>query len=70
MRPVPKSLLIHSAEFKSVNTDNSWQEEQTETAAVLEKIRIEPVSRLVTANSGVPKKTIFKSFLSIMCKNV
>ncbi|MGN0613555.1 MAG: putative minor capsid protein [Porcipelethomonas sp.] len=52
MRPIPKKLLIHSAELKKVSTDNPWQEEQTETIAKLERIRIEPFSKLVTSKDN------------------
>lgn len=47
MRPIPKKLLIHSAELKAV-TKNEWQEETLTTIANLKYIRIEPSSKLVT----------------------
>lgn len=46
MRPIPKKLLIHLAELKTV-TKNEWQEETTTTVADLKYIRIEPASKLV-----------------------
>ncbi|MBE6855878.1 MAG: hypothetical protein E7500_00400 [Ruminococcus sp.] len=47
MRPIPKKLLIHSAELKAVEKDE-WQEETLTTVADLKHIRVEPASKLVT----------------------
>ena len=52
MRPLPKSMLIHTAELKEVSTDNTWQEEQLTDVAVLRKIRIEPMSKLITTKDN------------------
>lgn len=52
MKPIPKSLLIHSAELKAVSTDNSWQDEETKTIANLKYVRIEPSSKLITAKDN------------------
>ena len=52
MKPIPKILLIHSAELLTVSTDNQWQEEQTVSEKSLEKVRIEPMSRLVTTKDN------------------
>ncbi len=40
MKPIPKQILIHSAELMTVAQDN-WQNETTEVVADLKHIRIE-----------------------------
>ena len=67
MKPIPKNLLIHSADLLSVSTENQWQEEQTGDAEHLEKIRIEPVSRLVTAKDN--RQITLSALLIYDCKN-
>lgn len=46
MRPIPKRLLIHTAELKTVGINNTWQDEKITDMTKLKKIRIEPCSRL------------------------
>lgn len=48
MRPIPKKLLIHSAELLDVRKDDMWQSTECKKAADLKNIRIEPSSQLVT----------------------
>ena len=52
MRPIPKRLLIHTAELKTVGINNTWQDEKITDMTKLKKIRIEPCSRLVTAKDN------------------
>ena len=52
MKPMPKALLIHSAKLLEVSTDNAWQSEETTEIATLKNIRIEPLSKLVTAKDN------------------
>lgn len=40
MKPIPKQILIHSAELMSI-TQDKWQNETTEVVAELKHIRIE-----------------------------
>lgn len=47
MKPMPKNLLIHTADLNAVTTDK-WQAETLTLLATLSKIRIEPMSKLVT----------------------
>lgn len=47
MKPIPKTLLIHSASLFDVS-ENEWQKQTFELVAELRYVRIEPASRLVT----------------------
>ena len=51
VKPIPKSLLIHSAELFEVK-ENSWQSEQRTLTAQLSFIRIGPTSRLVVGKEN------------------
>lgn len=51
MRPIPKYLLIHSAELKSVEYDK-WQSETSSKITELKNIRIDASSKLVTDNQN------------------
>ena len=48
MKPIPRALLIHSAALYNV-TEGAWQGEEKTLAARLERVRVEPCSRLVTS---------------------
>ena len=52
MKPIPKKLVIHSADLIEVSTANSWQKEETKTIANLKYVRIEPSSKLITAKDN------------------
>lgn len=52
MKPMPKHLMIHSAELKEVSTDDTWQDENMTTIAALTRIRIEPSTKLVTSKDN------------------
>lgn len=67
MKPIPKRLLIHSAELKNVNADNSWQEEETKTIANLKYVRIEPSSKLITAKDN--RQVTLAATLLYDCRN-
>lgn len=67
MKPIPEKLLIHKAELKEISTDNAWQEEQLNDIATLEKIRIEPISKLVTAKDN--RQITLSAVLFYDCKN-
>ena len=47
MKPIPKHLMIHSADLKTVTADK-WQAETLTLLASLKKVRIEPISKLIT----------------------
>lgn len=67
MRPIPKRLLIHTAELKTVGINNTWHDEETTDIAQLKKIRIEPCSRLVTAKDN--RQITLSAVLFYDCKN-
>ncbi len=48
MKPIPKKLLIHSAELFNAVQDDMWQSTDYKKMAELKNIRIDPSSELVT----------------------
>lgn len=44
MKPIPRSLLIHSAELREVSEDE-WQNEKVQSSTALMRVRIEPIRR-------------------------
>lgn len=67
MKPIPKCLLIHSAKLFEVSTENTWQSEETTEIATLKNIRIEPLSKLVTAKDNT--QVTLTAVLFYDCKN-
>lgn len=67
MKPMPKALLIHSAKLLEVSKDNTWQSEETTETATLKNIRIEPLSKLVTAKDNT--QVTLTAVLFYDCKN-
>lgn len=67
MRPIPKNLLIHSAELSQTSTDNAWQEEQTKAIATLERVRIDTMSKLVTTKDN--RQITLSAMLFYDCRN-
>lgn len=67
MKPMPKALLIHSAKLLEVSTENTWQSEETAEIATLKNIRIEPLSKLVTAKDNT--QVTLTAVLFYDCKN-
>lgn len=51
MKPIPKSLLIHSAVLYEVK-ENAWQETEKKELARLSGIRIEPSSKMVVTSNN------------------
>lgn len=64
---MPKALLIHSAKLLEVSTENTWQSEETAEIATLKNIRIEPLSKLVTAKDNT--QVTLTAGLFYDCKN-
>lgn len=64
---MPKALLIHSAKLLEVSTENTWQSEETAEIATLKNIRIEPLSKLVTAKDNT--QVTLTAVLFYDCKN-
>ncbi len=50
-KPIPRSLLIHSAELYEVK-EGAWQNEERTELAALAFVRIEPSSRLVVGKDN------------------
>lgn len=67
MRPIPKRLLIHTAELKTAGINNTWQDEKITDMTKLKKIRIEPCSRFVTAKDN--RQVSLSAVLFYDCKN-
>lgn len=67
MKPIPKKLLIHTAELKTVNTNNTWQNEEETGLILLSKIRFEPLSKLVTAKDN--RQVTLSAVLFYDCRN-
>ena len=51
MRPIPRSLLIHSAALYEPR-ENSWQEQELVMLAKLTHIRVEPCTKLITTSDN------------------
>ncbi len=51
MKPIPRPLLIHSAELYAV-TDGAWQSEEKTLLAKLKNIRVEPCEKLVVTSDN------------------
>lgn len=51
MKPIPKNLLIHSAELFEV-TEGAWQDKNERFIAELKNVRIEPCSKLIATNEN------------------
>lgn len=66
MKPIPRSLLIHSAELYSV-AEGAWQDEEKTLLAQLTNIRIEPCTKLVTTSDN--RSVMLSATLFYDCRN-
>lgn len=66
MKPIPKNLLIHSAQLAEISKDE-WQNETQKPLADLQHIRIEPSSKLVTDKQN--RQITLSAVLFFDCKN-
>lgn len=66
MKPIPKRLLIHSATLHAV-TEDAWQSETLTELAKLERVRIEPVSKLITDKQN--RQCTLSAVLFYDCRN-
>lgn len=66
MKPIPKNLLIHSAELREVSEDE-WQSEQVQSSTALMRVRIEPITKLVTTNNN--RTVTLSATLFYDCRN-
>lgn len=51
MKPIPKNLLIHSAELFKV-TEGAWQDKNETLVAVLKNVRVEPCCKMIATNDN------------------
>ena len=66
MKPIPKSLLIHSAAVYE-EIENSWQEAEKKLIAELSCVRIEPCSKLIVSSNN--RSVTLSATLFYDCRN-
>lgn len=66
MKPIPKTLLIHSAELYA-EKEGGWQEQEQTKIAALSCIRIEPCSKLAQTDSN--RSVTLEAALFYDCRN-
>ena len=66
MKPIPKSLLIHSAVLYEAS-ENAWQETEKKELARLSRIRIEPSSKMIVTNNN--RSVTLSATLFYDCRN-
>lgn len=67
MRAIPKKLLIHTAQLQRITSKDRCGEGKTDDIAKLEKIRIEPSSRIVRDKNSAEVQLAATLFYD--CKN-
>ena len=67
MRAIPKKLLIHTAQLQRITSKDRWGEGKTDDIAKLERIRIEPSSRIVRDKNSAEVQLAATLFYD--CKN-
>ncbi len=66
MKPIPKKMLIHTADLKSI-THDIWQTETLSLISRLKNIRIEPCSKIVTDKQN--KQLTLSAVMFYDCRN-
>ena len=66
MKPIPKSLLIHSATLYEV-VENSWQETEKKELAKLSRVRIEPSTKMIISSNN--RSVTLSATLFYDCRN-
>lgn len=66
MKPIPKSLLIHSAALYE-ETEGKWQEQEKKLIAELSCVRIEPCSKLIVSSNN--RSVTLSATLFYDCRN-
>ena len=66
MRPIPRSLLIHSAVLYEAR-ENSWQEQELVELAKLTHIRVEPASKMMITSDN--RSVTLSTTLFYDCRN-
>lgn len=67
MRAIPKKLLIHTAQLQRITSKDRWGEGKTDDVAKLEKVRIEPSSRIVRDKNSAEVQLVATLFYD--CRN-
>lgn len=65
--PIPKNLLVHSAELVTKYNSDKWGNSSESDSVQLEHIRIEPSSRIIADSSGTEKQLSATLFFD--CRN-
>lgn len=66
MRPIPRSLLIHSATLYE-ERENSWQERELVELAKLTHVRVEPASKMIITSDN--RSVTLSATLFYDCRN-
>lgn len=66
MKPIPRSLLIHSATLYEAR-ENSWQEQELVELAKLSRVRVEPASKMVITSDN--RSVTLSATLFYDCRN-
>lgn len=66
MRPIPRSLLMHSAKLYEAR-ENSWQEQELVELAELTRIRVEPASKMIITSDN--RSVTLSATLFYDCRN-
>ncbi len=66
MKPIPRSLLIHSAKLYEAR-ENSWQEQELIELAQLTHVRVEPASKMIVTSDN--RSVTLTATLFYDCRN-
>lgn len=66
MKPIPRSLLIHSAKLYEAR-ENSWQEQELIELAQLTHVRVEPASKMIITSDN--RSVTLTATLFYDCRN-
>lgn len=66
MKPIPKTLLIHSAKLLEV-TEEAWQEKNEKEIAALKNVRVEPAGKMIVTNDN--RSITLSAVLFYDCRN-
>lgn len=66
MKPIPRSLLIHSATLYEAR-ENSWQEQELIELAKLTHVRVEPASKMIITSDN--RSVTLSATLFYDCRN-
>ncbi|MDO4174551.1 MAG: putative minor capsid protein [Eubacteriales bacterium] len=73
MRPIPKRLLIHSAQLSTPESCDVWQKVSYSQPAALSHVRLEPCSKIVLDTNNTERQqtaTLFFDVVNSLPKSV